>query len=126
MKKYQLLTSDSPLRDKDDFMNLYRSCMNASGTPVTQSGFDGWFNRCVAQGAILKADNDDTMELIAHLYSMMDDDEKAEWSPEAAKDMVLDQRRYEIEQGIAPREYDANDFYETITELIAQDAEEED
>lgn len=69
---------------------------------------------------------DYSMELIAHLYSMMDDDEKAEWSPEAAKDMVLGQHRYEIEQGIAPHEYDANDFYETITELIAQDTEEED
>lgn len=40
--------------------------------------------------------------------------------------MVADQRRYEIEQGNTPREYDAHDFYETIAELIAQDEEVED
>ena len=67
---------------------------------------------------------DETMELIAHLYSLMDDEEKDNWSRQAAEDMVLDQRRYEIERGITLREYDACDFYETIAELIAQDSSE--
>ena len=66
--------------------------------------------------------NDETMELIAHLYSLMDDEEKDGWSRQAAEDMVADQRRYEIDHGIAPRKYDACDFYETIAELIAQDS----
>ena len=66
--------------------------------------------------------SDETMELIAHLYSLMDDEERDNWSRQAAEDMVTDQRRYEIEHGITPREYDACDFYETIAELIAQDS----
>ena len=65
--------------------------------------------------------SDETMELIAHLYSLMDDEDKDNWSRQAAEDMVADQRRYEIDHGITPREYDACDFYETIAELIAQD-----
>lgn len=68
--------------------------------------------------------SDETMELIAHLYSMMDDDEKEGWSRQAAEEMVTDQRRYEIDHGFTPREYDACDFYETIAELIEQDAED--
>ena len=48
---------------------------------------------------------DETMELIAHLYSLMDDEEKEDWSRQAAEDMVADQRRYEIDHGFTPREY---------------------
>ena len=66
--------------------------------------------------------SDETMELIAHLYSLMDDADKDNWSRQAAEDMVTDQRRYEIDHGITPHEYDACDFYETIAELIAQDS----
>ena len=66
--------------------------------------------------------NDETMELIAHLYSLMDDEEKDGWSQQAAETMVIDQRRYEIDQGITPSEYDAQEFYEIIAELIAQDS----
>ena len=65
---------------------------------------------------------DETMELIAHLYSLLDDEEREGWSRQAAEDMVADQRRYEIDHGITPREYDACDLYETIAELIAQDS----
>ena len=130
MKKYQLITSHSPLRDKSDFLDLYHSSMKLTNTPTSQSGFDEWFARCITQGVILIASEessaDDTMELIAHLYGIMDEDEKADWSPEAAEDMVADQRRYEIKQGITPHEYDARDFFETIAELIAQDKENED
>ena len=39
--------------------------------------------------------------------------------------MVADQRRYEIDHGITPRDYDACDFYEIIAELIEQDAEDD-
>lgn len=66
--------------------------------------------------------SDTTMELIAHLYSLMDDEEKDGWSQQAAETMVADQRRYEIDHGITPREYDAQEFYEIIAELIAQDS----
>ena len=69
-------------------------------------------------------DYEDPMELIAYLYSFMDDEEKTDWSRQAAKNMVTDQRRYEIAHGIVPREYDTKDFYDTIAELIAQDTED--
>ena len=69
-------------------------------------------------------DDKDPMELIAYLYSFMDDEEKTDWSRQAAENMVTDQRRYEIAHGITPREYDAKDFYDTIAELIAQDTED--
>ena len=69
---------------------------------------------------------DSTMELIAHLYSFMDDDEKAAWSKDAARDMVDDQCRYEIENGITPPYYSATDFYEIIAEFIRQDEEDDD
>lgn len=69
---------------------------------------------------------DDTMELYAHLYSLMDDVEKSIWSRKHADDVLADQRRYEIDHGITPREYDALDFYETIAEFIAQDEGDDD
>lgn len=37
---------------------------------------------------------DETMELIAKLYSYMDEEEMASWSMEAAQEMVADQYRY--------------------------------
>lgn len=66
--------------------------------------------------------DDDPMELFAHLYNLMDDEEKGSWSRQAAVDMLADQRRYEIDHGLTPREYDANEFHEVIAEFIAQDA----
>ena len=68
---------------------------------------------------------DSTMELIAHLYSFMTDDDKADWSIEEAEKMVADQYRYEIGNGITPPYYSTADFYEVIAEFIAQDAEDE-
>ena len=70
--------------------------------------------------------SDFTMELIAHLYSFMDDEDKAAWSMEEAQKMVDDQVRYEIQHGFASQYYSARDFYEIILEFIRQDAEEED
>ena len=34
--------------------------------------------------------SDETMELIAHLYSLMDDEDKDNWSRQADEDMVAD------------------------------------
>jgi len=121
MKKYKLFTSDAASRDKSDFHELYSKLMSIIRTPASESGFDEWFDDLVREGVILTVETDDeTMELIAHLYSMMDDEEKDGWSRQAAEEMVADQRRYEIDHGITPRDYDACDFYETIAELIEQ------
>ena len=54
--KYQLFTTDAPLRDKEDFFNLYHKLMNISNTPISQSGFDAWFDNCVNEGVITVAD----------------------------------------------------------------------
>ncbi len=67
--------------------------------------------------------SDATMELIAHLYSFMTEEDKAEWSLTKAEEMVDDQYRYEIDEGITPSYYSVMDFYEIIAEFIAQDAE---
>ena len=65
----------------------------------------------------------ETMELIAKLYSYMDEEEIASWSMEAAQEMVTDQCRYEIEHGYTLGHYDPVDFYEVISEFIRQDTE---
>lgn len=123
MKKYKLFDAKATPRNKSEFHELYSRLMNISRTPASESGFDEWFDSLVREGIILATEVDEeTMELIAHLYSLMTDEEKEGWSRQAAEDMVADQRRYEIDHGITPREYDACDFYETIAELIAQDS----
>ena len=70
--------------------------------------------------------DDDTMELLSALYSYMDEEEIKSWSLQAAEQLVLGQRRYEIEYGQEPKVYDPQDVYEVIRELIEQDAEDED
>ena len=62
------------------------------------------------------------MELMAHLYSFMSDEDMAAWTIDAAQDMIDDQHRYEIEHGIMPGMYFAQDFYEFIRELIATES----
>ena len=66
---------------------------------------------------------DETMELIAYLYSFMDEEDYASWSLQEAQNMVNDQYRYEIEHGYTLGHYDPADFYEVISEFIQQDAE---
>lgn len=66
---------------------------------------------------------DETMELIAKLYSYMDEEEMASWSMEAAQELVADQYRYEIEHGYTLGHYDPANFYEVISEFIQQDTE---
>ena len=66
---------------------------------------------------------DETMELIAYLYSFMDEEDYASWSLQEAQNMVNDQYRYEIEHGYVLGHYDPTDFYEVISEFIQQDTE---
>ena len=66
---------------------------------------------------------DETMELIAYLYSFMDEEDYASWSLQEAQNMVNDQYRYEIEHGYVLGHYDPADFYEVISEFIRQDTE---
>lgn len=66
---------------------------------------------------------DETMELIAYLYSFMDEEDYASWSLQEAQNMVNDQYRYEIEHGYTLGHYDPADFYEVISEFIRQDTE---
>ena len=70
--------------------------------------------------------DDETMELLAYLYGYMDEEEKATWSLKDAQEMMDDQQRYEIEQGLEPKDYDVADVYEVIRQFIQQDAEDED
>ncbi len=70
--------------------------------------------------------DDETMNLLVYLYGYMDEEEKATWSLKDAQEMMDDQRRYEIEQGLEPKEYDVADVYEVIRQFIQQDAEDED
>jgi hypothetical protein len=67
---------------------------------------------------------DSTMELVADLYSFMDDEAKAAWSVKEAEKMAADQYRYEISEGLTPPYYSARDFYEVIKEFIRQDEED--
>ena len=64
---------------------------------------------------------DETMELIACLYSCMDEEDYAGWSIQEAQNMVKDQYRYEIEHELTPGRYDPVAFYEIIAEFIRQD-----
>ena len=64
---------------------------------------------------------DETMELIAYLYSFMDEEDYASWSLQEAQNMVNYQYSYEIEHGYALGHYDPADFYEVIPEFIQQD-----
>lgn len=66
---------------------------------------------------------DETMELIAYLYSFMDEEDYASWSLQEAQNMVNDQYRYEIEHGYTLGHYDPADFYDVISEFIRQDTE---
>ena len=66
---------------------------------------------------------DETMELIAYLYSFMDEEDYASWSLQEAQNMVNDQYRYEIEHGYTLGHYAPVDFYEVISEFIRQDTE---
>ncbi len=69
--------------------------------------------------------SESTMELIAHLYSFMDEADKNTWCMEEAVKMVNDQYLYEIAEGFTPPYYSAQDFFEIISDLIALERLEE-
>lgn len=59
MKKYQLFTTDCPAHNKEAFYRLYRTLMIAGNMPISETGFDEWFERCVAEGIIILAETDE-------------------------------------------------------------------
>lgn len=65
------------------------------------------------------------MDLIVDIYNNMNDEDKAGFTLETAKEMVKDQIEIDFSHGREPLEYDLQFFYEAISEFIQQDAEEE-
>lgn len=61
------------------------------------------------------------MDLIVDIYNNMNDEDKAGFTLEAAKEMVKAQIEIDFSQ---PLEYDPQLFYEVIREFIEQDAED--
>lgn len=57
------------------------------------------------------------------IYNHMDDSDKDAFTLEDAEDMVEDQIRMDKEAGREPLAYDPQFFYDTIVELMEQDAE---
>ena len=64
------------------------------------------------------------MELIIEIYNHMDDGDKETFTLEDAEDMVADQIRMDKEAGREPLDYDPHFFYDTIMDLMEQDAED--
>lgn len=65
---------------------------------------------------------DDIMvERMAESFSMMDQDEKAAWSKEAAAAWVQDEIRYAAECEIPPLPFDVEDVYDIIRAMIAEE-----
>ena len=62
------------------------------------------------------------MDLIVDIYNNMNDEDKAGFTLETAKEMVKDQIEIDFSQGREPLEYDPQLFYEVIREFIEQDA----
>lgn len=64
------------------------------------------------------------MDIIVEIYNHMDDGDKEAFTLEDAEDMVADQIRMDKEAGREPLDYDPQFFYDTIVDLIEQDAED--
>lgn len=71
-------------------------------------------------------DSEKIMDLIVDIYNNMDDEDKATFTLETAKEMVKDQIEIDFSHGREPLDYDPQDFYEVICEFIQQDAEDGD
>lgn len=69
---------------------------------------------------------DEEMTLLLELAGNMDESGRKAFTQEEAQRMVEDQRTYERSHGFPMGEYDAQLWYDTIMEIIAQEAEEED
>lgn len=63
------------------------------------------------------------MDIIVEIYSHMDARDKEAFTLEDAEDMVTDQNRMDKEAGREPLAYDPQFFYDTIVDLMEQDAE---
>ena len=63
------------------------------------------------------------MDTIVEIYNHMDDSDKDAFTLEDAEDMVEDQIRMDKDAGREPLAYDPQFFYDTIVELMEQDAE---
>ena len=61
---------------------------------------------------------------IVDIYNNMNDEDKAGFTLETAKEMVKDQIDIDFSHGREPQEYDPQLFYEVIREFIEQDAED--
>ena len=63
------------------------------------------------------------LDVIVEIYNHMDDSDKDAFTLEDAEDMVEDQIRMDKEAGREPLAYDPQFLYDTIVELMEQDAE---
>lgn len=63
------------------------------------------------------------MDTIMEIYNHMDDRDKDAFTLGDAEDMMEDQIRMDKEAGREPLAYDPQFFYDTIVELMEQDAE---
>ena len=64
------------------------------------------------------------MDLIVDIYNNMNDEDKAGFTLENAKEMIKDQIEIDFSHGREPLDYDPQLFYEVICEFIQQDAED--
>ena len=64
------------------------------------------------------------MEVIIEIYNHMDDGDKDAFTLEDAEDMVADQIRMDKDAGREPLDYDPQFFYDSIVDLMEQDAED--
>ena len=66
------------------------------------------------------------MDIIVEIYNHMDEGDKEAFTLEDAEEMVEDQILMDKNVGREPLEYDPHFFYDSIMDLIEQDAEDED
>ena len=67
------------------------------------------------------SDMDTIMRIIVEVYNAMDAYDVATWSRKEAEKVVADQILMDRQHGLEPLPYEAEDFYDTIRELIRQD-----
>ena len=61
------------------------------------------------------------MRIIIEVYNAMDEHDIATWSRKEAEKVVADQILMDRQHGLDPLPYEAEDFYDTIRQLIHQD-----
>ena len=61
------------------------------------------------------------MRIILKVYDAMDERDITHWCLRDAEDVVADQILMDRLHGVEPMPYEAEDFYDTIRELIRQD-----